>query len=224
MDTFFTSDFHLNGTNICSKFRKRFKNVNEMNDHIIRTINSQIKDPDKTIIYHLGDFMQFGNDHGVEGFKESADYFVKRINATVVLVKGNHDENNNVKTVGSFISTTFGGFSKVILNHYPSSEIPSNGRGADILLRDIINHNNKGIKDFKLNISKTKTILNIHGHCHAGVQALFMVGKDKRIKFDALRNVLNFNVCCDLNGFMMYSKDTIIKMVRRWFENNGFSF
>lgn len=95
MKTYITSDLHLFHHNAMGvdgfiKTRLHFGDVEEMNETIIRAINSTVKKEDTLI--HCGDF----------GFGKPKVLFeqLERINAhKVILVKGNHDSSKFFKYI-----------------------------------------------------------------------------------------------------------------------------
>ena len=81
----FISDLHLNHEKIYSQ--RGFKTIDEMNEHIISSWNSIVKNEDKTIV--LGDFSLNKND-----FK-----FLNLLNGNIIWVLGNHDTPQKIETV-----------------------------------------------------------------------------------------------------------------------------
>lgn len=97
----FTSDTHFNHNNIIEYTNRPFKSSEHMDREIIRRWNTRVKEND--IVYHLGDF----------GFLESKkDYYryEEQLNGTIVLIKGNHDGNNNIPSILTCGSIHYGGF------------------------------------------------------------------------------------------------------------------
>ena len=84
-DTWFVSDTHFGHKNIIKYCRPEFTDVDQMNEHMIEQWNSVVKPDDRVI--HCGDIM-FGNK----------DYFAynifPRLNGTIELIIGNHDNVN----------------------------------------------------------------------------------------------------------------------------------
>jgi calcineurin-like phosphoesterase family protein len=78
---YFTSDTHLDHKNIIKYCARPFKDVDEMNDEIIRRWNSVVTKDDT--VYHLGDFALTDN--------KKLHHFVSRLNGLKILVLGNHD-------------------------------------------------------------------------------------------------------------------------------------
>ena len=60
-----------------------------MNEALINNINSMVTDKD--VLYILGDFSFYQREKNKE--------IISRINAPVVLIKGNHDQSNRIKNV-----------------------------------------------------------------------------------------------------------------------------
>ena len=128
---FITSDIHFSHKNImsfCPVTRARFKDdVDYMNEQIIKEWNEVVTPRDHT--YILGD-VAFCN-------AEKAVSFMKRLNGSKTLIKGNHDF-KLVKSrefedcfidVQDYYSITVNG-TKVVMFHYPISEWDQMHRGA----------------------------------------------------------------------------------------------
>lgn len=92
MKTFFTSDLHFFHDNIII-YCKRPCTPEEHNDWIIETINKQVSPGD--VVYHLGDLT--GTRSGFK-FKDLVDIF-SRLNGTWKCLKGNHDNENQMKAL-----------------------------------------------------------------------------------------------------------------------------
>ncbi len=91
MKIFFTSDLHLNHTNILKYEERPFKNVLEMNEEYIKRWNKKVSKDDT--VYVLGDFCFVNN------IKDTED-FLSRLNGHKILIKGNHDHHNVYKAKG----------------------------------------------------------------------------------------------------------------------------
>lgn len=118
VNTWFTSDYHLGHANIIKYCDRPFKNVEHMNERIIANHNARVKPDD--IVFFLGDFC-FRNTKGGkegEGNLDSAEHYLKRLNGRFVFVRGNHDNNNSLKTCIKNITIFYGG-KEVLLVHNP---------------------------------------------------------------------------------------------------------
>ncbi len=118
MKTFFTSDYHLNHANIIKYCKRPFKDVENMNEVLIRNHNSRVKEEDS--VFYLGDFC-FRNSSGGkkgEGLPQKADYFINQLNGNFIFVKGNHDRNNSLKTNIEKIVIRYAG-QRICLVHNP---------------------------------------------------------------------------------------------------------
>lgn len=117
---FFTSDWHLNDELIREVCKRPFKTAKRMSEVYIKQANQRAKAKTDNII-HIGDFIQCGLDRGT-GVREdqiSANDVLKQLNANVILLEGNHDENNRCNTVGKVLFRKVGKFD-CIVQHYPS--------------------------------------------------------------------------------------------------------
>jgi len=78
-----------------------------MNETLIKNWNSRVKEGD--IIFHLGDF----------AFKSSKDdirNILGRLNGQIILIAGNHDSSNNMKSIIKDIRIYYGG-KDILLTH-----------------------------------------------------------------------------------------------------------
>lgn len=128
---YITSDIHFSHKNImtfCPVTRARFNNdVDYMNEQIIREWNQVVTPQDHT--YILGD-VAFCN-------AETAVKFMKRLNGTKTLIKGNHDFKlvkhrefeDCFSDVQDYYSITVNG-TKVVMFHYPIAEWDQMHRGS----------------------------------------------------------------------------------------------
>lgn len=94
MKEFITSDWHFSHRNICGEdafveTRKGFSSIEEMNTHIISSINSVVTNEDT--IYHLGDI----------GFGKPKELYeiLTQIRGQIHLFKGNHDDSKLLKYI-----------------------------------------------------------------------------------------------------------------------------
>lgn len=82
---FFTGDQHINHTNVIGFCNRPFNDVQEMNEHIVKSWNKVVSDNDE--VYFLGDFCLRCN-------KKTARYYLHKLNGVKYFIKGNHDKNN----------------------------------------------------------------------------------------------------------------------------------
>ena len=79
MRYWFTSDSHFHHEKIIEFSERPFKDLQEMEDEIIKRWNNKVK-PEDTV-FHIGDF----------GFGTKKEEMLKKLNGHVVIIKGNHD-------------------------------------------------------------------------------------------------------------------------------------
>jgi len=148
MNHLFTADFHLGHANIikhCNRIlfmnaneknimkngsEKEIKqliispkSVNKMIKAIIDRHNERVKKND--IVYFIGDFC-FRNSKGGkegEGIDINAETYIKKLNGRFVFIKGNHDNNNSLKTKLIRGVLHFGGL-KINMVHDPKYANP----------------------------------------------------------------------------------------------------
>ena len=80
MAYWFISDTHFGHTNIITYCQRPFKSVEQMNEVMIKKWNEKVKPTDT--VFHLGDFSFRGGFH----------QYKQRLNGTIILLAGNHDE------------------------------------------------------------------------------------------------------------------------------------
>lgn len=118
-NTWFTSDYHLGHANIIKYCGRPFKDVEHMNQRIIANHNSRVK-PEDTVFF-LGDFCFRNTKGGKEGEGEidKADSYLKQLNGKFVFIRGNHDNNNSLKTCIKNAVIEYGG-KEIFLCHDPA--------------------------------------------------------------------------------------------------------
>lgn len=117
-DTLFTSDLHLNHSNIIKYCNRPYDNIDEMNESIINNWNS-VANENSTIVV-LGDIL-FCN-----GSTRDSVSLLNELNGDIILVLGNHDyrnikyleKSNRFRIITNFLRAKIGDW-KVLCNHYP---------------------------------------------------------------------------------------------------------
>lgn len=108
MNYWTTSDFHFGHTNIIKYCDRPFKDVDEMNDVIIRKFNERVKPED--IVFFLGDFcFKSGSKRG-EGESIKPVEYQRKLNGNIIYIKGNHDRNNSLKSIIRHVKIQFGSY------------------------------------------------------------------------------------------------------------------
>jgi calcineurin-like phosphoesterase family protein len=99
MKYFVTSDFHFGHGNIIKYCRRPFRDLAHMNDRLKHNYNERVKPEDTCFI--LGDFCfrnSAGGNQG-EGTPTKWSEYFNQLNGNKVLIRGNHDTNNSVKSI-----------------------------------------------------------------------------------------------------------------------------
>ena len=115
MKIFVISDTHFNHKNIIKYANRPFKNIEEMNEEIIKRWNNKVGNGD--VVIHLGDF-------GMGSAKEITE-IKNKLNGTIILLKGNHDY-KAIKEAGFLLARGSLEVEDMIFSHSPLSkkEIP----------------------------------------------------------------------------------------------------
>ena len=116
MKYWYIADSHFNHPNIIDYCNRPFKNVDVMDNTIIKRWNERVKPDD--IVIHVGDF-GFLRGH------KNQQYYFGQLNGTIVLLKGNHDGNNSVRTNIESMVMRYGGEDWWI-QHHPTLKYSNN--------------------------------------------------------------------------------------------------
>jgi len=120
-NTFFTADCHFDHKNIIEYSKRPFIDMDDMNNTIIRNWNSVVGVDD--LIYHIGDF----------AFKNSCNLFEEQLNGNIVHIRGNHDNNNGVKTLIHNATLIYGGLT-IYATHKPPEDGQTLPKECNIIL------------------------------------------------------------------------------------------
>ena len=132
-----------------------------MTDHIVACCNVLAPGEDD-IIYHIGDLYCYKKDGEFDGMDIPWDTMKNDFRATLLPLRGNHDENNGVKPVADSMRMVLGGRFNCVLCHYPSYDSRSE---ASLIPGDIniCGHaHNAWEGDGRYFIDKEHKILNIN--------------------------------------------------------------
>jgi calcineurin-like phosphoesterase family protein len=119
MTVWFTADTHFGHANIIRHCRRPFRDVAEMDAHLVDRINERVAADD--ILYHLGDFSFRGGDPAAH----RARIRCRRI----VLVMGNHDP----QTLSGHVRPEFAGLFESV-HHLLRIKVPVRGEPQLIVL------------------------------------------------------------------------------------------
>lgn len=110
---FFTSDLHLGHENIIRFCNRPYRDLQHMNESLIRNWNERVRQRDT--VYHIGDF---AFKTGLQGGRLDPYEYEQELNGTIVHIMGNHDKNNHLRNSIYQAKMRFGG-KKWILQHKP---------------------------------------------------------------------------------------------------------
>jgi calcineurin-like phosphoesterase family protein len=108
MRSWFTADTHFGHKNIVEYCRRPFKSTYDMDRTIILNWNARVGENDT--VFHLGDFA-YKNRLSVNSYE-------KYLKGKLILIRGNHDHNNNNRTIIENIMIHIGG-RNIFLTHEP---------------------------------------------------------------------------------------------------------
>lgn len=174
-----TSDFHLQHFNIIRYTNRPFKTLEEMNNAILRNFNERVKKDD--IVYFLGDYI-FRNSPGGkvgEGEISKAKEWQGKFNGYWIYLKGNHDNNNSLKTLNHRLIVQFGGI-YIGMTHKPDDAIIEDEQHYYPLNLVGHVHNNWTTKSIERN-GKYSLLLNVGCDVH----------KFRPINFDEIKSIFD---------------------------------
>ena len=117
MKLWFTADTHFGHANIIKYCHRPFTGTDDMNEKLIKNWNERVK-PEDTVIFN-GDFV-FRNTPGGkagEGEIHRADYYRTKLNGSIIFIKGNHDNNNSLRTHIERMVIRYGGYRMNIVHN-----------------------------------------------------------------------------------------------------------
>lgn len=139
MNFWFISDTHFGHENIIKYCNRPFKDADEMNETIINNWNERVDKEDT--VFHLGDLC-FKKMHRGENI-------VARLNGNIILIKGNHDHKQAIKTITEAIVIYHCGH-YIYLTHRPEN--------ADPLRISLVGHAHE---KWKIDCKKNFPIVNV---------------------------------------------------------------
>ena len=121
---FWTADWHLGSSilldrRVMGSSARPFKDIETMKSFFLKSTLDLISNQD--ILIHVGDFASYGIDRGHQGLKEKPIDIIAKIPGNFINLRGNHDINNNVFSVGNSLNLGLGKrYPFVSAAHYPS--------------------------------------------------------------------------------------------------------
>ena len=89
MQNWFTADAHFNDFEMIGFAQRPYKTDAQMNADLIKRWNTRVNPGDT--VYHIGDFRMHGGP--------TVEEITAQLNGHIVFIKGNHDNNNKLKTI-----------------------------------------------------------------------------------------------------------------------------
>ncbi len=126
MRMFATADMHFGHGNIIKYANRPYRNADEMNRKLIDNWNMRVKPED--LVFHVGDWC-FRTDKLTQAQlggvgKEKANYWASKLNGNIIFIKGNHDQNNSLKTYIDSVDITYAN-KRIRLVHKPEHADPT---------------------------------------------------------------------------------------------------
>lgn len=118
MKTWFTADTHFGHANIIKYCNRPFKDIDRMNEILIKNWNSRVKKND--IVLFLGDFCFKSKSKRGEGLEYKPEYYLSQLNGHITFIKGNHDNNNSLDARISSLIVNISD-KNIFCNHFPEN-------------------------------------------------------------------------------------------------------
>jgi calcineurin-like phosphoesterase family protein len=116
MKRWWTADLHLGHDNILEYCGRPFKDAITALHRTAVNFNQKIRTEDAVV--HVGDYMSRGNVKGQSSLPFKFPEYVAMFNGRWTFLRGNHDANNGVKTVGDFMIAKLADWN-VFVGHWP---------------------------------------------------------------------------------------------------------
>ena len=130
MKRYWSADFHFGHQNILRYSNRPFRDVEHMGARLIAEANQRAKPGD--LLVHVGDFCCRGNEKGVAGSKLPWTHYAEQFVSDLVLLEGNHDRQNHIKTVGQHL------FGRIGPYKFFASHLPTDNENQDPVLMDYV--------------------------------------------------------------------------------------
>jgi calcineurin-like phosphoesterase family protein len=140
---YFASDYHLDHKSVIKFDQRPFKNVNEMNDELIKRWNDVISDDD--IVFYLGDLSHRSSPKRVK-------YLIDQLNGKIHLIKGNHDKDHDLNKIKDRFES---------IGHYMDLYVRDNDVSQDFFQQIVLFH----YPIYSWNRAHYGS-WQLHGHCH----------------------------------------------------------
>lgn len=116
MNNYFTSDPHFFHYNIIKYCKRPFISLEEMHSAIIRNWNQIVKKEDT--VYCIGDWGFTKSNEAYDAPRNCVKPIEEQLNGKIIVLQGNHDKTNHVKTIIQNMVIKIGGH-KIFLVHDP---------------------------------------------------------------------------------------------------------
>ena len=111
---YFISDTHLGHFNIIKYCKRPFKDLQEMEETIVKNWNSKVLSEDT--VFFIGDFCMKKSTEAPEG--KNFEYYRNQLKGNIIFFKGNHDNNNGTKSIIESMVIKHGGY-RIYMTHDP---------------------------------------------------------------------------------------------------------
>lgn len=183
MKRYWTADWHIFDEEIIDFCKRPHKNIDHAIKRILGDANMRAKKED--ILWHVGDF----------AVKRPALHprdIIPRVDAKLILVEGNHDDNNGVKADFKYSVVRVGKY-RVLVTHYPTFNLFN--EVIDKSSWDFLRFNARNLADFA-----------VCGHVH-----------DKwQVAVDDRTSMVNINVGLDVNNYRPVSDQELVAIFEKY--------
>ena len=178
MSRYFTSDWHINSTNILKYANRPYKSWRSAASSLIEQCNIIASKND--CVFHVGDLIMLSNDRHdtIEDVLNTNAYTLKdvkqQITANFITIEGNHDSGHSCEAdAKSLVLDLNKNYRNVYVSHYPSTHQFYRGPNRARIQKD------------------TKPGIVLCGHVH----------NSWKYYYDNKTNILNYNVGIDCHNY-----------------------
>lgn len=122
MQYYFIADPHWFHYRICIYCKRPFSSLEDMHTTMIRNWNERVK-PEDTV-FCIGDWGFKKSSEAYDAPKKCFESIKEQLNGSVILIKGNHEASNDIKTIIHNMVIAIGGH-KIFLVHDPKNANPN---------------------------------------------------------------------------------------------------
>lgn len=183
-----------------------FECAEKMNEGLKRSINSRVKPEDKVVC--VGDFACRGGEKGVQGLHISPSEFLSQLNGKWVIVAGNHDNQNSVKTDCDFMSVSIGTYEAGV-QHRPLFDVEAYDRWLKKP------HSEREATPWRMSQRMIEQQIRHTEYCRASFDFMIVGHVHEKWHVKKISGIWHINVGVDVNRYMPINDVEVINIFEK---------